>query len=105
MGRHKKDKKNRRKTGKNTNGNNNNGDNKHGDNKDSLEMTATAEGQTMAQVLSTFSKLEQSRFEAFRKASFPRDAISKYVAHCLINEQHRSLSNGFTTDTDTYTDY
>jgi hypothetical protein len=56
--------------------------------------TATAEGQEMKQVLSTFSKLEQSRFEAFRKASFPGDAIGTYVAHCLINEQHRSVSTG-----------
>lgn len=48
----------------------------------------------MAQVLSTFSRLEQSRFEAFRKAAFPGDAISKYVAHCLIHEQHRPVSVG-----------
>jgi len=40
----------------------------------------------MAQVCSTFSRLEQSRFEAFRRATFPADAISKYVAHCLIDE-------------------
>lgn len=56
--------------------------------------TATAEGKQMAQVLSTFSRLEQSRFEAFRKAAFPGDAISKYVAHCLIHEQHRPISVG-----------
>ena len=40
----------------------------------------------MSQVLSTFSRLEQSRFEAFRRAAFPSDAISKYVAQCLIDE-------------------
>lgn len=40
----------------------------------------------MAQVCSTFNRLEQSRFEAFRRATFPADAISKYVAHCLIDE-------------------
>jgi hypothetical protein len=40
----------------------------------------------MAQVLSTFSRLEQSRFEAFRRATFPSDAISKYVAHCLLQQ-------------------
>jgi hypothetical protein len=40
----------------------------------------------MAQVCSTFNRLEQSRFEAFRRAAFPGDAISKYVAHCLIEE-------------------
>jgi hypothetical protein len=56
--------------------------------------TATAEGQIMAQVMSTFSRLEQSRFEAFRRATFPRDAIAKYVAHCLIEEQHRPISRG-----------
>jgi hypothetical protein len=50
--------------------------------------TATAEGQIMAQVLSTFSRLEQSRFEAFRRATFCGDAISKYVAHCLIQQYH-----------------
>lgn len=48
----------------------------------------------MAQVLSTFSRLEQSRFEAFRRAVFPRDAIARYVAHCLIEEQHQPLSRG-----------
>eukprot|EP00536_Pseudo-nitzschia_multiseries_P010344 jgi/Psemu1/326017/estExt_fgenesh1_pg.C_3110008 len=58
----------------------------------SLEVTATAEGKQMAQVLSTFSRMEQSRFEAFRKAAFPGDAIAKYVAHCLVHEQHRPLS-------------
>jgi hypothetical protein len=49
--------------------------------------TATAEGQIMSQVLSTFSRLEQSRFEAFRRATFPSDAIGKYVAHCLLQQQ------------------
>jgi hypothetical protein len=59
-----------------------------------IDRTATVEGTEMKQVLSTFSKLEQSRFEAFRKASFPGDAIGTYVAHCLIHEQHRSISTG-----------
>jgi len=49
----------------------------------SLELTATAEGITMTQVLSTFHRMEQSRFEAFRRSTFRGDAISKYVAHCL----------------------
>lgn len=40
----------------------------------------------MAQVCSTFSRIEQSRFEAFRRAAFPSDAISTYVAQCLIDE-------------------
>jgi hTAFII28-like protein conserved region len=30
--------------------------------------------------------MEQSRFEAFRRAAFPADAISTYVAQCLIDE-------------------
>ena len=42
----------------------------------------------MAQVCSTFSRVEQSRFEAFRRATFASDAISTFVADCLINE-HR----------------
>eukprot|EP00980_Cylindrotheca_fusiformis_P012544 scaffold3079_cov119-Cylindrotheca_fusiformis.AAC.20 len=50
-----------------------------------LESTATPQGQIMAQVLSTFNRLEQSRFEAFRRSTFSTDAVSKYVAHCLID--------------------
>lgn len=37
----------------------------------------------MTQVLNTFSSLEQSRFEAYRRSTFRGDSISKYVAHCL----------------------
>jgi hypothetical protein len=37
----------------------------------------------MAQILSTFSKLEQSRFEAFQRVSFPVDAVGDWVAACL----------------------
>lgn len=47
----------------------------------------------MAQVLSTFSRLEQSRFEAFRRSTFPRDVISKYVAHCIMQRSHVLTSN------------
>lgn len=50
------------------------------------QRTTTAEGQILAQVCSTFSRGEQARFEAFRRSAFPADAISKYVAHCLIEE-------------------
>jgi hypothetical protein len=67
------------------------------------KRTATAEGQIMAQVLSTFSRMEQSRFEAFRRATFPRDAIAKYVAHCLIEEQHRPIAQGIPTTSATTT--
>ena len=38
----------------------------------------------MAQFLSTFNRLEQSRFEAFRRSTFSSDAISKYVAQILL---------------------
>jgi hypothetical protein len=41
----------------------------------------------MAKLLSTFSKTEMSRFEAFKRVSFPCDAISRYVAHCLAERQ------------------
>ena len=51
--------------------------------------TATPEGQEMAQVLSTFTALEQSRFEAFRRCTFQSDAISKYIAHCLTRAEER----------------
>ncbi|CAB9528606.1 expressed unknown protein [Seminavis robusta] len=53
----------------------------------SLEETATADGRHMAKLLSTFSKIEMSRFEAFKRVSFPCDAISDYVAHCLATRQ------------------
>jgi len=95
-GRKKKDKKrgNKNKDNKSSKGKSNKSTkgNKNSLNKDgssstgtSLEITATAEGKQMAQVLSTFSRLEQSRFEAFRKAAFPGDAISRYVAHFLVH--------------------
>ena len=37
----------------------------------------------MAKMLSTFSKLEQSRFEAYQRVSFPVDAVGDWVAACL----------------------
>jgi hypothetical protein len=46
----------------------------------------------MVQVLSTFNRLEQSRFEAFRRSTFSANAISKYVAQCLI-ERHPTERN------------
>ena len=42
----------------------------------------------MAQACSTFSRIEQSRFESFRRAAFPADAVSTYVAQCLIDEHY-----------------
>ncbi|KAG7372005.1 hTAFII28-like domain containing protein [Nitzschia inconspicua] len=90
----KKDGKSRKKKDKKKNKDGASSSDHHHQHKSSLETTATAEGQIMAQVLSTFSRLEQSRFEAFRRATFPRDAIAKFVAHCLIEEQHRPVSKG-----------
>lgn len=58
-----------------------------GEESNPLESTATADGQYMAKILSTFSKMEQSRFEAFKRVSFPFNAISQYVAHCLAEQQ------------------
>mmetsp|Transcript_21863 Transcript_21863/g.51576 ORF Transcript_21863/g.51576 Transcript_21863/m.51576 type:complete len:338 (-) Transcript_21863:72-1085(-) len=66
----------------------------------SLDKTADKEGKTMAQVMSTFTKLEQSRFEAFRRVTFPADTVSKFVAHCLIEEQHRPVSEGVHVSTE-----
>lgn len=48
----------------------------------------------MTQVLSTFNRLEQSRFEAFRRSSFRGDVISAYVAHCLATCQERAYARG-----------
>ena len=42
----------------------------------------------MAQMLSTFSKLEQSRFEAFQRVSFPVDAVGDWVGACLSDRLH-----------------
>mmetsp|Transcript_13005 Transcript_13005/g.30798 ORF Transcript_13005/g.30798 Transcript_13005/m.30798 type:complete len:241 (+) Transcript_13005:126-848(+) len=49
-----------------------------------LESAALPQGQIMAQFLSTFNRLEQSRFEAFRRSTFSSNAISKYIAQILI---------------------
>ena len=56
------------------------------------DSTATPEGQTMVKVFSTFSKLEQSRFESFRRVAFSSDAISKYIAQCLIDHHPEARS-------------
>lgn len=44
----------------------------------------------MAKILSTFSKLEQSRFEAFKRVSFPCNSVAQYVAQCLAERQQPS---------------
>ena len=45
----------------------------------------------MAQVLTTFSSLEQSRFQAFKRSAFHADAVEEWVAACL---QDRYGDNG-----------
>jgi len=47
------------------------------------KSTATADGHIMAQMLTTFSSLEQSRFQAFKRATFQADAVEAWVAACL----------------------
>jgi len=46
----------------------------------------------MTQVLSTFNRLEQSRFQAFRRSTFRGDAISDHVAHCLAANGERAYA-------------
>lgn len=51
----------------------------------------------MSQVLSTFNTTEQDRFAAFRRSAFASDAISDYVAYCLVkhsNEANRQRRKG-----------
>ena len=50
--------------------------------------TATADGQMMAQMLSTFTSTELSRFEAYQRASFSAIAVQDWLAACLM---HRLL--------------
>jgi hTAFII28-like protein conserved region len=39
----------------------------------------------MLQIMSTFSKLEQSRFEAFRRSAIPADTVESYMAAVLCH--------------------
>lgn len=55
----------------------------------------------MSQVLSTFSATEKDRFAAYRRSTFASDAVSKYVAQCLVkhsdearNQRRRGLDLG-----------
>ena len=41
----------------------------------------------MAQMLSTFSKQEESRFEAFQRSSFQADAVEEFVAACICHRR------------------
>ncbi|GAX27350.1 hypothetical protein FisN_17Lh267 [Fistulifera solaris] len=54
-----------------------------------LDETATAEGQMMSQMLSTFSFIEQSRFEAYKRAKLNHPAVEDWVAACVSH--HMSL--------------
>ena len=45
--------------------------------------TATTDGDMMAQMLSTFSNIEQSRFQAFQRASFNQTCIEEFIGSCL----------------------
>ena len=46
----------------------------------------------MTLLLSTLSKFEKSRFEAFRKSALPADAIREYLAHLLLLNQYDHLA-------------
>jgi hypothetical protein len=65
--------------------------------------TATADGQMMARMLSTFSNMEQSRFAAYKRATLNAGAVQAWVGTCLFhrladtprvssNEQRQQLS-------------
>lgn len=64
---------------------------------DALGSTATPEGQRMAQALSTFHSLEQSRFEAFRRCTFSGDAIARFIAQSLIHINERKRQQRLVT--------
>lgn len=53
----------------------------------------------MAQVLTTFSSLEQSRFRAFKRSAFNADAVEAWVAACLQDRYSEIWSNASTTQT------
>eukprot|EP00553_Chaetoceros_curvisetus_P006840 CAMPEP_0204625862 /NCGR_PEP_ID=MMETSP0717-20131115/11502_1 /ASSEMBLY_ACC=CAM_ASM_000666 /TAXON_ID=230516 /ORGANISM="Chaetoceros curvisetus" /LENGTH=268 /DNA_ID=CAMNT_0051641649 /DNA_START=69 /DNA_END=875 /DNA_ORIENTATION=+ len=42
-------------------------------------------GQTMSQLYLCLSPVEQDRLAAFRRSTFPSDAVSSFVATCLVN--------------------
>lgn len=54
--------------------------------KSSTPSTATADGQMMAQMLSTFSKMEQSRFEAFQRCALPQNTVQDWLVACLCRK-------------------
>ena len=54
--------------------------------------TATTEGQTMTQVLRTLNRIETSRFEAYRRATFSSNSISDFLAHLLTQAQEQTIN-------------
>ena len=60
------------------------------------------ERQPLSQVLSTFSAVEQDRFNAFRRNTFARDVVSSFVTSSLVNasrhvQTHRKIELGMTS--------
>lgn len=53
----------------------------------------------MAQMLSTFSNIEQSRFQAYRRVTFRSDAIEDWVASCLQHRYDTATSNAIMSST------
>lgn len=51
----------------------------------------------MAQALSTFHGLEQSRFEAFRRSTFSGDAIAHFIAQSLLHIHERKRQQRLVT--------
>ena len=56
----------------------------HDKHKHQSKQQESSNGADMSQVLSTFSAMEQERFAAFRRCTFANDAVSEYVASCLV---------------------
>lgn len=46
----------------------------------------------MAQMLSLFSNVEQSRFQAYKRSTFNATAIENYVSSCLIHKYHKATT-------------
>ena len=52
----------------------------------------------MAQMLTTFSSLEQSRFQAYKRATFAADTVEQWVAACL-QDRYQDTTTTSTTST------
>ena len=51
----------------------------------------------MAQMLTTFSSLEQSRFQAYKRATFAADTVEQWVAACLQDRYQDTTSTSTST--------